>query len=108
MQEYLKSSLLTTREKQLTFALRSGSYNLKVNYKSRFDKDMKCRICSDENSSEDKIHTFENCSELIDISYKHIRFSHLFGSVKEQVNAMKYFSQIITKRDIILEVKNMN
>ena len=43
MQEYLKSSLLTTREKQLAFALRSGSYNLKVNYKSRFDKDMKCR-----------------------------------------------------------------
>ena len=82
MQEYLKTSLLSTREKQHAFALRNRSYNIKVNYKNRFDNNMTCRICFDSSSIEDEIHTFENCRELSDPLFSEIKFMHLFGNEK--------------------------
>ena len=108
MQEYLKTSLLSTREKQHAFALRNRSYNIKVNYKNRFDNNMTCRICFDSSSIEDEIHTFENCRELSDPLFSEIKFRHLFGEFKEQVKAINYFSHIIMKRDLILEIKNLS
>ena len=107
MQPYLKSQTLTTLEKQHLFSLRNRSYNLKTNYRSQFENDMKCRICLDENSIENEIHTFEHCSELIVDGFGDIKFKHIFGCLDQQINAIKYFSKIITKRNLILEIKNM-
>ena len=108
MQDYLKTTLFSTREKKHAFALRNRSYNIKANYKNRFDHDMKCRICFDSSSIEDEIHTFENCRELSDPLFSDIKLCHLLGEFKQQVRAIKYFSQIIMKRDLILEIKNLS
>ena len=104
MQSYLKCPLLTTIEKQNLFNLRNRSYNLKSNYKSQFVNDMKCRICLLENSYEDEVHTFEKCTELTSVedNSSNIKFADIFGSLSQQVDAIKYFSKIILKRDLFL------
>ena len=107
MQPYLKSQILTTVEKQHLFSLRNRSYNLKSNYKTLYDNDMSCRICLGENSTEDEVHTFEQCYELIEHNVSEIKFIQIFGSLEEQIHAIKYFTKIIVKRNLILEIKNM-
>ena len=105
MQPYLKSKLLTTIEKQNLFNLRNRSYNLKSNYKTQYDNDMKCRICLLENSYEDEVHTFEMCNELINSANIHIKHDQIFGNLNRQLTAIKYFSVIILKRDFLLSIQ---
>ena len=104
MQAYLKCPLLTTIEKQNLFNLRNRSYNVKSNYKSQFENNMTCRICLFENSYEDEVHTFEMCTELTSVENSNIKFADIFGSLSQQVDAIKYFSKIILKRDLFLSI----
>ena len=63
------------------------------------------RTCVLENSYEDEVHTFEMCNELITSDNYHIKYDHVFGNLKQQVEAIKYFSKIILKRDFLLSIK---
>ena len=93
--------------KQQLFELRNRSYNLKSYYKSLYGNDMICRICLDDQSVEDEIHTFEVCKGLIEHNKSDIKFRHIFGPLEQQINAITYFSRIIVKRNLILEIKNI-
>ena len=106
-QEYLKTSKLSTIEKQMLFALRTHSYDVKSNYKSFHKDDMKCRICEDPMSYEDEIHTFQNCPALIEDEEKDrtIKFEDIFANIDHQVCAIKYFMKFINKRKLILELR---
>ena len=53
---------------------------------------------------ENEIHTFEQCEILIDPVKSDIKFDHVFGNLEQQEKAIKYFSRIITKRDIFLDI----
>ena len=106
IQPYLKSQVITTVMKQQLFSLRNRSYDLKSNYKSLYVNDMICRICMDDQSREDEIHTFELCTELIERDQSDIKFIHVYGSLEQQIKAITYFSRISTKRNLILEIKN--
>ena len=72
-----------------------------------FEEDMKCRVCEKENSYEDEKHTFEECSEILPSEERNcdIRFAHIFGTLEEQIKSIQYFSKIIKKRDILLDIK---
>ena len=97
---------MKTSWKQQLFSLRNRSYDLKSNYKSLHVNDMICRICMDDQSREDEIHTFELCTELIERDQSDIKFIHVYGSLEQQIKAITYFSRISTKRNLILEIKN--
>ena len=64
MQPYLTSKLLNTREKKNLFSLRSRDYQVKTNMKSMYEEDMRCRLCSEEDSCEDERHIILHCSAL--------------------------------------------
>ena len=84
LKEYLKTNLLTTEEKQVLFSLRCREYDVKTNYKNKYEEDMTCRICREEKSEEDELHTFFKCKILthdIKIDPKS-KFDHIFGSHK--------------------------
>ena len=107
LKEYLKTDLLTTEEKQVLFSLRCREYDVKTNYKNKYEEDMTCRICREEESEEDELHTFFKCKILthdIKIDPK-TQFNHVFGSLKEQVNVMKHIMLVTRKRNIILEIR---
>ena len=103
----MKTNYLTTFQKQSLFSLRSRSYNLKSNYKSLHEEDMKCRICEGEGSYEDEVHTFEKCSAILPIEERNgeIKFEHIFGNLDDQIQSIKYFARIIKKRHLLLEIK---
>ena len=106
MQPYLRTNELTTYKKQALFSLRNRSYNLKSNYRSMYEEDMRCRACLEDDSNEDKIHVFEQCSVFKNEmeSSNNVKFSHIFGTLKQQINAILHFMPVINKRDIILEL----
>ena len=108
MQSYLKSQELIIVEKQNLFMLRRNSYSLKSWQKTRFSNNMYCRVCLHDQSIEDEIHTFEVCKKLVDPKMHNIKFVQIYSSLEEQINAIKYFSRIIIKRDIFLEIQNVN
>ena len=64
MQPYLKSNVLTTQLKQLLYSLRTRNFDVKTNYRTMHEADMRCRLCLEENSEEDEVHVFEKCSVL--------------------------------------------
>ena len=90
MQPYLRTNELTTYKKQALFSLRNRSYNLKSNYCSMYEEDMRCRACLEDDSNEDKIHVFEQCSVFKNEmeSSNNVKFSHIFGTLKQQINAI--------------------
>ena len=71
-----------------------------------YEDDMSCRSCFEDDSVEDEVHVFEQC-----ISFKeemqvanNIKFNQIFGTLEQQIHAIKFFMPIITKRDILLEL----
>ena len=66
---------------------------------------MTCHIYLDKQLVEDEIHTFEQCKELIEHDQSEIKFNYIFGSLEQQVKAIQYFTRIITKRNLILDIE---
>ena len=62
MQSYLKTNCISTAHKQALFSLRNRTYNLKCNFKTMYQNDMRCRSCLDDESIENEIHVFEHLS----------------------------------------------
>ena len=82
-------------------------YDVKSNFSNVFkDEDMICRICKKPDSYEDEMHTFQ-CDELTsDIDIKtNIKFTDIFGNISKQTAAIKYFLQIIKRRELILKIR---
>ena len=103
-QEYLKSKVLTKKQKSLLFNLRFRMTNMKINFKNMYTV-YTCDLCKEE---EDSIqHCLEcpvllnNCSELY--NDRIVKFDDLFGSVVKQVRAVQLFEKILEKREELLE-----
>ena len=52
IQEYLTLDLLTTKQKQLLFKLRSRTTPNKTNYKNKYINDLSCSLCMDPDTVE--------------------------------------------------------
>ena len=104
---YLKTNKLTPSQKQTLFKLRVFNFQTKSNYKSQYEEDMSCRVCHQTDSYEDEEHTFFACKVLLeDIEVKKdIKFKDIFGNIESQVKSIKYFTKIIQRRNIILELQ---
>ena len=106
-QDYIKSNFLSKELQQTLFALRSESYPFKINYKWKFQNDMSCRICGDENSIEDFSHTI-NCSGLRDeLKGEVLNFKDVYGNLRKQTLFMNSFIKLHRKRQTILEIDQL-
>ena len=109
MQKYLKSSELSKSEKQMLFMLRSHNLDCKSNFPNAFGDVMGCRTCGDRYTFEDEMHSLE-CPSLIPEEERDnsIKFEHIYGSLEEQIKAIKYFMKIINKLSLLLEFQTKN
>ena len=109
MQYYLQTNLLSLSEKQFAFELRSRNYTVKSNYKSRFEGDMRCRLCNEEDSSEDEEHSFFHCVVIMKDHQidRQVKYEHIYGELGKLVRAVKYFKQIAEKRKLLFEMRNI-
>ena len=70
-----------------------------------YESAMRCRLCLEEDSEEDEVHVFEKCSVLHDTSSESdIRIEHIYGTLKQQIAAIKHFMNVIQRRDILLDL----
>ena len=68
-----------------------------------YESAMRCRLCLEEDSEEDEVHVFEKCSVLHDTSSESdIYIEHVYGTLKQQIAAIKHFLNVIRRRDIYL------
>ena len=88
---------LTIEEKKLLFALKTRSVDVKTNKKFIYSN-LQCRLCNSLEEDESEIHVMK-CSKIIsDDSLKEqfgtISYSDIFGSMKQQISAVKILRKI--------------
>ena len=105
-QEYLRSTKLSTSEKQTLFDLRSRNFTCKSNTKTMYLDNMTCRLCQDANSYEDEMHTFQQCNLLIEDTNQAINFYDVYGTLSQQIEFIKKAMPIIRKRNIVMQIRN--
>ena len=106
MQQYLNHPSISKNEGQLLFALRSRTLPLKNNMKSSHIYDLTCSLCEDEDSCDEETH-LTSCPILKDEikeNEEDISYNHVFGSIEQQIRAVKLFVRIIRKRDTYINV----
>ena len=68
---------------------------------------MKCRICEEEDSFEDKNHLL-NCSELTyHLDESDVDFDSVFGDLEMQISATKRFMKVLNRRKTIMELRGI-
>ena len=102
IQEYLSSSKFTMREKQLLFKLRTRMLDTKNNFKSMYPGNLQCDYCGF--AEQTQRHLLEQCEKIISNSKlisDNILVEHdfIFGSVSQQLDAIKLFSEIEEVRE---------
>ena len=110
LQNYLRTNKFTTKQKKLLFSLRTRSIDVKNNYKNKFQFNMKCRMCEDENSIDSEEHylkcskileNFDDNEDILNAKYEDI-FSQ---NIDEQISITRIFETIFKIRQKILNIK---
>ena len=106
IKEYLTTDQLSTREKQMLFKLRTMTTPNRSHFKGKYKDDLSCTLCKDPTSVESLKHLLV-CSYLLNDNQlskeiKSIKYEHIFGELKEQIDAVKVRSKIFK----IYETKN--
>ena len=111
MKDYLKSNDLTTDEKQLLFLMKSRMTDLKWNFKGKYRNDLNCSLCK-LNFVESEIHLLQcdqlTCEPEILEEMKTIKYDDIFGSISEQIKAVKIWKKIFKMRDKKLEERKLS
>ena len=100
MQTYLTSTELTLSEKQLLFLLRTRSYKCKANYKTQYEPNLACLICSEEDNQP---HLLLCKKTTIGVDIEDVQYSDIFSSLEKQVKVTKILKKIISNRELILK-----
>ena len=102
-QKYLYDVRFSKQEIQLIFALRSKMINVKRNFRNLFNNNLECQTCDDKTAIEDKTHLL-NCENLKTDESVLINFDDVYGSVDDQLKAVRIFKTILRRRESILEL----
>ena len=106
LQDYLSSSLITHKQKELLYLLRSSCYNVKCNFKKLHRNNLACVLGCPQ--SEDQYHAFTQCQPIIDKikNVDSLQYSNIFGPIHDQLEVVNTLYQIdqlrkhITKKHI--------
>ena len=102
MQPYLKSKSFYQDEARLLFRLRSNMYNVKRNFSSIYENNMKCRLCQTEIEDQQHLIFCENLKTEND-PIDHGRYSDIFGNDINKMNKiLKIFKKKIENREKII------
>ena len=95
MQPYLTTVELSTKEKQLLFSLRTNTFDCKSNFSYKYGPNIECSKCKKPDTQEHLLLCEETTSGL---SLDGIRYSDIFGNLKDQVRVTKIIKEIADRR----------
>jgi hypothetical protein len=100
MKQYLTTDRLTLVEKQLLFSLRTRMFQVKCNFRNGNLNNLMCSYCHT-NSEETQEHQLV-CSGILEPELRNekVKYSDIFGSIDEQVEAAKHWMKIKQIRTI--------
>ena len=94
IKEYLKTSHLTTQEKQTLFQLRTRVFQCKANFSYQFDS-LVCDFCDEIDKQEHLL----QCTLITDgIDLNGVKYEHIFGKLPDQIKSAKVLKLIADKR----------
>ena len=85
------------QEIQLLFALRSKMIKVKRNFRNLLNNNLKWQTCDDKTAIEDENHVL-NCLDLKTNESLVINFDDDYGSVDDQLKAVKIFKPVLQRR----------
>ena len=87
----MKSKDVTMKEKILLFSLRSGCHPAKLNFRKMNKNNLLCSLKCD--AEESQSHIFESCKPILEkLAIGNTpKLSNIFGTLKEQKDAIKVF-----------------
>ena len=94
IQKYLTSQILTIKEKQVLFSLRTRTFNCKANYANQFFS-QQCDFCNEIDKQEHLLH----CNITKDIDTSKVKYSDIFGSLPQQIEIAKTMKRISDIRE---------
>ena len=101
IQPYLLTTLLTNKQKQLLYVLRSNCHSSKIYFKKLNRNNLNCVLCS---KPEDQVHTFTQCQPIFNhFKTNCLDFSNIYSSLEHQVETIKVFYQIDQTKQHILK-----
>ena len=100
MKEYLKTSQISTEDKRLLFSMRCRVNDIKSNYKSKYQNNMKCSLFSS-NEEESELHLLR-CDNII------TEYSDIFSDLKKQIRAVKLWKRIFRIRKWKMENRKLS
>ena len=109
LQNYLKSTTFTNKEKKLLFSLRTRTVDVKSNYKNKYLFNLNCRLCDDKTEIESEEHylkckqILQNLEDTSDIV--NARYDNIFNdNIEEQLVITKVFDKVFKLRRKLLNV----
>ena len=111
MKHYLRSNKLSTEEKRLLFSMRCRVNETKCNYRSKYENNMNCSICSS-NTEESELHLLK-CEAIVSEpevkdQISEITYSDIFSDVERQIKAVKLWTKIFRIRKWKIENKKLS
>ena len=111
MKEYLKTSQISTEDKRLLFSMRCRVNDLKSNYKSKYQNNMKCSLCSS-NEEESEVHLLRCDNIITEQDVKHdineVEYLDIFSDLKKQIRAVKLWKRIFRIRKWKMENRKLS
>ena len=98
MAEYLRCDQISVKQKKLLFKLRVGTTPNKTNYKKKYENNLHCSLCLDQQSEESLEHLL-NCTFLKGKPYlvqhlESIKVNDIYGDLDSQIKAVKVWAKI--------------
>ena len=94
LQNYLVSQDLSITEKKLLFSLRTRMFNVKTNYRKKYEYNIYCSLCQDKSEEESEKHLLK-CTKIIEnlsdpAEIENAKYSDIFSSnLGDQVKITK-------------------
>ena len=76
--------------------------DVKTNFRNLYSNNLDCQTCN-QNCIEDENHLLI-CESLKNEESVKVNFSQVYGSVDDQLDAVKNFKNILRKRETLLEI----
>ena len=109
-EQYITDHRFSSDEVKLLFQLRTFSYPVKSNFKNMYkNSDLLCELCKLNYCDENHLLSCSVMKGFIpELEVTNVKFEDVFGSTRDQLAAVKIFTQITRQRTILFDALSIS
>ena len=102
-ENYFKDPKFSKSEAELLFALRTRTIrNIKKNFPTQFNNNMKCQLCSLHEDCQEDLLTCSELSKRVKIP-PDVKYSDIYESTEKQIKIVKIMKKLLRTREVLLQ-----